>query len=528
MSAEYCCKCNQRIGSNVVNYNLPVVSSDCQQCSLPSSLPGYTFLGELGGHKYFRSNFSRTWAQGKAEAIAKGGHLATITSAAENNLLSGAGEAWIGLTDEAVEGTFVWVTGEPVTYTNWFPGNPNNTGDEDYVFMNFYGSNQWVDHGTYYFYPFIIELECSSTLVPTQTTGLSSGSVFPVGVTTNSFTVTDGCNNTTTCSFTVTVNNSPQNTTITCPQNITVTATSGSGATVNYNLPAVTTTCPVCFVPTALPGYTYLGALNGHKYFRSNFSRTWAQGKAEAIAKGAHLVTINSQAENNLLSGAGEAWIGLTDEAVEGTFAWVTGEPVTYTNWFPGNPNNSGGDEDYVFMNFYSTDQWVDHGTYYFYPFIIEFECSTTPTQTAGLPSGSVFPIGNTINSFSYTDACNNTVTCSFTVTVNAQNTRINGIDNSVNQQVGTLINRAVLAKEMEVRAYPNPSAGDFNLQVFNSSNEPITIRILDLTGKVKKVFNLNGNTKTLKAGADLAQGVYMAEVTQGDKKQMVKLVKLN
>ncbi|MBN2637399.1 MAG: T9SS type A sorting domain-containing protein, partial [Prolixibacteraceae bacterium] len=38
--------------------------------------------------------------------------------------------------------------------------------------------------------------------------------------------------------------------------------------------------------------------------------------------------------------------------------------------------------------------------------------------QTAGLPSGSLFPIGTTVNTFEITDLANNTTTCSFSVTV--------------------------------------------------------------------------------------------------------------
>lgn len=41
-----------------------------------------------------------------------------------------------------------------------------------------------------------------------------------------------------------------------------------------------------------------------------------------------------------------------------------------------------------------------------------------TLTQTAGLPSGSAFPVGTTTNTFVATDAAGNTDTCSFTVTV--------------------------------------------------------------------------------------------------------------
>jgi hypothetical protein len=45
------------------------------------------------------------------------------------------------------------------------------------------------------------------------------------------------------------------------------------------------------------------------------------------------------------------------------------------------------------------------------------FPGQTVP-QTAGLASGSVFPIGTTVNTFVVTDASNNKATCSFNVTV--------------------------------------------------------------------------------------------------------------
>src|SRR5262249_20345540 len=93
------------------------------------------------GHYYGLTNSAETWLAAEAEAVALGGHLASITSAAEQNFivntfLSGANSRaieWLGLTDQAVEGTFVWSSGEPVTYTNFQAGEPNNFhGVEDY------------------------------------------------------------------------------------------------------------------------------------------------------------------------------------------------------------------------------------------------------------------------------------------------------------------------------------------------------------------------------------------------------------
>jgi Ca2+-binding RTX toxin-like protein len=99
------------------------------------------------GHYYGLTNTAETWLAAEAEAVGLGGHLASITNAAEqafivNTFLSGANSRnilWLGLTDQAVEGTFVWSSGEPVTYTNWQAGEPNNfKGIENYVAINWH------------------------------------------------------------------------------------------------------------------------------------------------------------------------------------------------------------------------------------------------------------------------------------------------------------------------------------------------------------------------------------------------------
>jgi len=85
-----------------------------------------------------------TWTNARAACDNMGGHLVTITSAAENTFVFNTWPSgWIGFTDEVTEGQWRWVTGETVTYTNWNGGEPNNAGNEDYA--QFVSGGRWND-----------------------------------------------------------------------------------------------------------------------------------------------------------------------------------------------------------------------------------------------------------------------------------------------------------------------------------------------------------------------------------------------
>jgi hypothetical protein len=94
---------------------------------------------------------------------------------------------------------------------------------------------------------------------------------------------------------------------------------------------------------------------------------TWTASEALAVALGGHLVSIGDQAEQDFVHGNfgnlggvdRRIWIGFTDEAAEGSFAWSDGTPAKYTNWNPGEPNNSGGVEDYAEL-LGSSGRWND------------------------------------------------------------------------------------------------------------------------------------------------------------------------
>jgi hypothetical protein len=104
---------------------------------------------------------------------------------------------------------------------------------------------------------------------------------------------------------------------------------------------------------------------NGHIYYLLS-QDSWTASQAFALTLGGNLVTINDASENLWVSTTFGAntflWIGLNDVQNEGTFVWASGEPLIYTNWAPGEPNNFNGDEHYGIMypRTFSTGEWND------------------------------------------------------------------------------------------------------------------------------------------------------------------------
>ncbi|HEX6916287.1 MAG TPA: HYR domain-containing protein [Chitinophagaceae bacterium] len=277
---------------------------------------------------------------------------------------------------------------------------------------------------------------------------------------------------------------------IACPFNVTVSTDPGQcGANVTYNQPSATDNCGSGTLPTALSGYTYKGTFDGHTYFLSNTATTPEAAHAAAIALGGHLVTINSAAENAFVSGMSSQfiWIGFTDRDVEGTYRWITNEPIVYTNWNSGEPNNAGGNEDWAVINWGPNGTWND----WFYTssalYAIEFEGGTIPTTLVSGPvSGGFFPVGTTAVTYKATDAGGNTTTCSFTVTVtDNQNptitapANINATTNTGCSATGLNLGVPVTGDNCGVASVSNNAPA-----VFPLGNTTVTWTVTDIHGR--------------------------------------------
>ena len=115
---------------------------------------------------------------------------------------------------------------------------------------------------------------------------------------------------------------------------------------------------------------------NGHAYLLIEEFKTWNDAKIDCESLGGYLVTISSQSENDFVANlmvSDEIWIGFTDESIEGSWEWVTGESVTYTNWSQDEPNDDGDGEDNAEMS--SSGYWNDYeGPSYLLNYVCEID----------------------------------------------------------------------------------------------------------------------------------------------------------
>ncbi len=103
-------------------------------------------------YEIFQADVS--WEEANSLCIARGGHLATITTPEEEQQLSqmamaaGLKYIWIGGYTSVRNGVAYghWITGEPFSYTAWFPGEPSRNdrdGTPEFYLMLWYVQNYW-------------------------------------------------------------------------------------------------------------------------------------------------------------------------------------------------------------------------------------------------------------------------------------------------------------------------------------------------------------------------------------------------
>lgn len=160
--------------------------------------------------------------------------------------------------------------------------------------------------------------------------------------------------------------------------------------------------------------WTVAAGGNGHWYepVVPAYPVPWWVADSAAVAAGGYLATPTSDAEDQFVYNLADddaywhfnvtyqvwegPWIGgyqdISDPSYSepaGGWKWVTGETWSYTNWTPGQPDNSGGDQRRLHLSpsagFTRTRGWDDSYTNYGYKaYIVEWDTNPVP-EPSGL-----------------------------------------------------------------------------------------------------------------------------------------------
>ncbi|MBL9149961.1 MAG: hypothetical protein JNM94_14830 [Phycisphaerae bacterium] len=350
-------------------------------------------VNPANGNSYYLLSDS-VWQVAEDAAVLLGGHLATVTSFDENewirttlaNFNGTPRFVWIGLNDKAVPGTFVWTSGLPVTYLNWAPGEPNNTGGiEDAVDLspttgtwNDYPSSQATSFG-------VVEVAgyfCGDA---------EAGSCFSAHPNTH-------CDNVDCCTFVCSVDsfccnvswdsacaNEANTYCVGCaPGNHSCFVNGGVGCNDAVCCDAICGIDPFCcamswdlacvseankWCKAEQVAGPIVNAINGDTYYLLDEAFWTIARRTAQQTYGGELATIESATENTFVQGVANvggvtrpAWIGLYSPTATASFVWASGAPVSYTNWAPLEPNNIGA-ENYVEL-IGNTGQWNNNDNF--------------------------------------------------------------------------------------------------------------------------------------------------------------------
>lgn len=113
------------------------------------AMPEDAVLFEKNYYRVFHENIG--WYKAKARCERMGGHLAVVRNKGQDEFLASLSRShvWLGATAESKKGTWTWVDGSSMTYSNWDSGEPSHSLDsatgerENFLMMSKYG--KWND-----------------------------------------------------------------------------------------------------------------------------------------------------------------------------------------------------------------------------------------------------------------------------------------------------------------------------------------------------------------------------------------------
>jgi hypothetical protein len=135
------------------------------------------------------------------------------------------------------------------------------------------------------------------------------------------------------------------------------------------------------------------------------------------------------------------------------------------------------------------------------------------------ITSPNVFSKGKTTVTATASNGVAPDASCTFTVTV------LCGGGPTITTMAVTKP-QEIQPEQLSVTARPNPSESYFTLEVKSGDSHPVTVRILDLLGRLVDIRSNVTTNSTLNLGHAYRPGIYYVEVLQGKEKRMLKLVK--
>lgn len=234
------------------------------------------------------------------------------------------------------------------------------------------------------------------------TSGLPSGSAFPIGVTTVSYLAIDASGNTSTCSFNVTVNDTAAPTVTNCSANITVPNGVGDcGAVVFYPTPVFTDNCSGSIDTVTIP-CDYTISVSGTNWGDAT-TWTFTDASNTVVASGGPYFTFPGFSQTVTVSSGNPPLVFSITTALgdnSASFSVESNNILLLNGFVGGNSNFTSGP--------------------------IDGNCTTIssgwPVVTFnGIGSGGFFPVGVSTETYIATDSAGNSTTCEFTVTVEDQ-----------------------------------------------------------------------------------------------------------
>lgn len=319
-------------------------AAPCNGAAIPGAFG--LALDPTNGHCYAGFLANVTWTAGNDACHALGGQLAVIESAAEDAIVDPVAphDSYIGFTDWNDEEYFSGLGGLEPSYFAWTAGQPDSaTGNEDCVSIR--DGGEWRDAGCDELLNYVCEISVCGDGVLDNGEQCDDGNLDEL----------DGCSSS--CSGT------PR-----CGDGVIVEGEECDDGNVD-DFDGCTSACfagPSCD-PSRYTEFEdgAVDAATGNCFLRSVFGASWNDAQAACVAltdvdRVGSLPVIEDIDTNWIVrfAGGADGWIGATDQAVEGEMVDPFGQPLSYTNWEPGEPNDSSGNEDCVMI--YASGRWND------------------------------------------------------------------------------------------------------------------------------------------------------------------------